>query len=315
MIAPTVDTKQTAEDPLAWRICAVVVTYHPDDGIADRARAIAGQADGLIIVDNGSPRPAVLRLEALAADERIRLVRNPSNLGIARALNQGVEYARVHGYTHALLLDQDTEPLPHLVRTLREIAARRCDIDRVAVLAANLKDGGTGAPAYRFRRGRGEATELTTVMTSGSLLNLTIACTLGPFREDFFIDRVDEEYCLRARVRGYKVLLTHEALAVHALGAPKFGRILGLRFGTLNHSAIRRYYMVRNHVFLTRMYAIGQPRWIARSLWLGFKGFLLLLALDDDRVTKVAFTTRGLRDGLAGRAGKLAGPDAPAEPF
>jgi rhamnosyltransferase len=289
----------------AWRICGVIVTFNPDEGLCRRALALALQVDGVVIVDNGSAPSILERLTGFASGAGIDVIANAANLGIATALNQGVAFARAHGYTHALLFDQDTEPAPHLVRRVRQIAGARDDVARIAVLGVNMADAATGKSAYRFRPGGGEATEVQTVMTSGSVLSLEIASELGRFRDDFFIDDVDEEYCLRARANGYKVLLTHEALAVHALGAPKFQRLLWRTFGTSNHSAVRRYYMTRNYIILAKTYAFRDPGWVMWMLWQRFKSFLLLLLLDDDRMSKICLIARGVRDGVAGRTGKL----------
>ena len=299
-------------DPATWRICAVIVTFHPDERFYGRVSQIARQVDGVVIVDNGSAPPTVSRLAEFASRANVRVIQNPANLGIATALNQGVEYALAHGYTHAILFDQDTDPAEHMVSTIRQIASRRADIQRVAVIGVNLVDAATSKPWYRFPAGQ-EATEVKTVITSGSLISLQAAKKLGRFRDDFFIDHVDEEYCLRAGSNGYKVLITHEPLATHALGAPKFLRILWRTFGTSNHSATRRYYMTRNHIILAKMYAFREPAWVIRTLYLRFKAFLLLLVLDDDRWSKLRLMSRGLRDGLAGRTGELSPNRRPDE--
>jgi len=43
-------------------------------------------------------------------------------------------------------------------------------------------------------------------MTSGNLLNLHAVKQIGGFSEDLFIDRVDQEYCLRLRMNNFRVI-------------------------------------------------------------------------------------------------------------
>jgi len=49
---------------------------------------------------------------------------------------------------------------------------------------------------------------------------------IGVFREEFFIDRVDFEYCLRAKARGYCVIRTRKPLMSHTIGTPTAHRLL-----------------------------------------------------------------------------------------
>jgi rhamnosyltransferase len=257
-----------------------------------------------VIVDNGSGEDAISRLKAVAGEFGAELIRNATNRGIATALNQGLEHARKRGCTHALLFDQDTEPAPHLLDTLRRVARRRGDLDRVAVIGINPLDVVSGRRIVGVEP-EGEVSEVPTVITSGSLVNLDVLARVGPFRDDFFIDHVDEEYCLRARSMGYTVLMVHEPLAVHALGAPRYRKVLWRTLGTSNHSPLRRYYMTRNHIILAKAYLFREPRWVFRSLYLRSKGFILMLILDDDRLRKLRLMGIGLRDGLAGHTGQL----------
>ena len=55
----------------AKRVCAIVVTYHPDAGFARRALvASCAQVGALVIVDNGSGEAAIKMLRGLAANPR-----------------------------------------------------------------------------------------------------------------------------------------------------------------------------------------------------------------------------------------------------
>src|ERR1700721_2051462 len=87
-------------------VCAVLVTYHPDPELPARLSRIAPQVGAIVIVDNGSADAELRMLREVAADPRIHLILNLENLGVARALNLGVQHAALLGYLLALLLDQ-----------------------------------------------------------------------------------------------------------------------------------------------------------------------------------------------------------------
>ena len=91
-----------------------------------------------MIVDNGSGEDAREMLRRIAADSRVSLVLNPANLGVARALNLGVERARASGFAWVLLLDQDSDLDDGMLASLIEVRAAYPEPARVAVIGAGF---------------------------------------------------------------------------------------------------------------------------------------------------------------------------------
>ena len=285
-------------------VCAVLVTYHPDAGFAARAARIAPQVAHTVIVDNGSDAGAMSGLHALTAHPGIALIANGANLGIARGLNQGIEYARSRGCGWAVLLDQDSAVDDTLVKSLRAVAA---DFPgpRLAVVGARFRDT-QGRPADTLPLGQagGRWREVESVITSGSLVSLAAHAAIGPFRDDFFIDYVDTEYCLRARALGYAVIETREPLMSHTVGAPSRHLAWGKTRWTTNHSAERRYYIARNNTVMLREYGTRKGRsWRWKSLVRSYRLTQRIALYEDDRVAKILAVWQGWRDALRGTMG------------
>ncbi|NEM79225.1 glycosyltransferase, partial [Escherichia coli] len=96
------------------RVLAVAVAYNPDTDLLSRVlQSVAAQVQGIVVVDNGSANAGKVRDIAIAAGGQV--VQNEQNFGIATAQNQGVAVARAEGYSHILLLDQDTVLAPGVV--------------------------------------------------------------------------------------------------------------------------------------------------------------------------------------------------------
>lgn len=93
---------------------AVVVFYNPDRACIERANRIANLCR-CIVVDN-TPADAHSPEVERALDARIGYLANVRNVGIATALNQGLERLIAEGRKYALLFDQDSEPTEALVR-------------------------------------------------------------------------------------------------------------------------------------------------------------------------------------------------------
>jgi rhamnosyltransferase len=296
-------------------VCAIVVTYHPDAALAARLGRIAPQVGAIVMVDNGSTDAEVAMLHDIAADARIHLTLNGQNLGVARALNLGVQCAGTLGYPLALLLDQDTGVEADMVHTLLGIYSSFPDRDRLAVIGSNYQDVNRPSPEPDGLESTDAAwDEAETVITSGSLLPLAAHADIGPFREEFFIDFVDTDYCLRARAKGYQVIKSRKHLMSHAVGALHESRFLWFKRWTYNHSPDRRYYFARNNTVLIREYGhYGRVRWMLKSLHRCFRLSKRVFLYEKARTRKIAAIAQGWRDGVTGKmgprhAGKGTGP-------
>jgi rhamnosyltransferase len=286
-------------------ICAVVVTYFPDEGLSDRVGKVAAQILQTVIVDNGSSPPCIEQLKRIADNPAIHLILNPRNEGVAAGLNTGIDWAASRGFEWALTLDQDTTVAPNMIETLTALVNGYPAPERLAVVGSNyrnkvhgtlFRDTAAGANGFPGR-------EMTSVLTSGSLVSIRIFQGIGGFREDFFVDCVDHEYCLRARSRGFHVVLTSKPVMEHGIGHVTGHRLLWRTVNTSNHPPIRRYFTIRNMLILTKEYFAKEPRWIAYSLWGLVKSVILICFFEEDRMTKLKYIHRGFIDGVLGRTG------------
>lgn len=298
--------------PSGENTAAVVVTRNPGPDLAERARSLRRQVLAVLVVDNGSSGEGAGALDALEDREGIRIDRLGENRGVAAALNRGIEAAREAGAAWALLLDQDTRPREGLMEGLAA-AFEDCPFrERVAVLGANYVHPDTGLPGLPAG-GDGVWTEVPAVITAGSLLRLAAARDVGPFREDFFVDHVDHEWCLRARRAGWRVVATTERLMEQPVGDAAVRRLAGWTTTTSGHPPVRRYYQTRNLVLLARAHLRHEPRWILRTVVDHLRRVGRLAVFEEDRGAKLRAVARGAADGLRGRTGRAPRELAPGE--
>ena len=99
------------------KTCAGIVLYNPDiNRLEENLKSILPQVDSVILVDNGSKNTVEIdefTLQYVRSD--VRLVRNAKNEGIAKALNQILDYAIQNEAEWFLTLDQDTVSYPGLI--------------------------------------------------------------------------------------------------------------------------------------------------------------------------------------------------------
>jgi rhamnosyltransferase len=280
-------------------VCAVFVTYFPDIGVVDRLRLLLPQVDRLVIVDNTPTEGREFDVNVLTkGNSQVLVIENGVNRGIAKALNQGLEFAFIAGYKWLVTMDQDSVCHTDMVPTLLKLS-QACE-KPPAVVGSNYFDpqtAGTKVPA-----GDDGHWAQKTVITSGSLIDVQVARTIGGFREDFFIDQVDHEFCLRARAHGHTIVISRKAVMTHSVGRSGGVRIPFL--GVLpNHPPVRKYYIARNTVVTVATHWRTEPAWCVRRIARMFLGLIEMALMEQHRVAKVCAFSFGVADGLRKQMG------------
>ncbi|MBL0354505.1 MAG: glycosyltransferase family 2 protein [Dechloromonas sp.] len=266
------------------RVFAVVVTYfHENKTFEPLLRSLLAQVTRVIVVDNtpGDENPLLdTLLAAQGTPERCQLVRLRENLGIARAINVGLDIALAAGADFILLSDQDSLPaddmVPRLIRAYTELSALGMRVGAVGPTFTDLHTALTypfqAQLPGRFFYGHQAPTmdephvEALTLITSGALIPGDVIRVVGPMREDFFIDHVDIEWCHRARWKGYHLFGTGWATMYQRMGeAPLRVWYLRWRYESA-YSPLRVYYRLRNFVALWKLNFIDF-RWKVRNTW------------------------------------------------
>ena len=304
------------------RCLACVVTYRPDIPqlleLIDAVKAARGFEVALI--DNSDSAHWHGQLTDVATTSNCRLVVNRENRGIAHAHNQAIELARGLGFARLLLLDQDSRisaasiellnrQLGRLTRAGRRVAA-------VGPRHVDCKDG-TDLPFVRLTSALGmqpvgqpgPTVECDLLISSGCLFPVAQFDEIGPFDTQFFIDYVDIEWCLRARAQGFELHGVPAAHMQHSIGEGVL-RVLGRRLPV--HAPQRQYYLVRNALLFARKRRVP-VRWRLHLLIRAFAHFAIFSTLCPPRLQRLRWLGRGLWDGMAGRGGKLPGPDPEAQ--
>ena len=288
----------------AQSVCAVIVTYHPNARMLENLPQVLAQVQGLVVIDNGSSVEELVPLRVKKQLLGFQLIENGENLGIAEALNQGVRWAHDQGYPWVILFDQDSGITDGFIRHMFATWESHPDRERVGSIHPRYVDPATGIEAAVPRASDGSP---VLPMTSGSLMPAWIFDKIGWFASEYFIDAVDWEYCFRIRAAGYLIADSRQARLLHSPGSPARAMILGRTFHLSHHSAIRRYYISRNSIVLSRKYLFSFPGWILNVLYRHLHETIVCLLAEENRARKLRNFLLGTWDGLSGRMGKREG--------
>ncbi len=140
------------------------------------------------------------------------------------------------------------------------------------------------------------------IISSGSLLNLEIFDQVGPFREDFFIDAIDIEWCFRAWAWGYSCWIDSAISMPHRLGQGVI-RVPLLDIRLTRQPPARIYSYVRNQMAI--LYLPHIPlRWKLRIFpYLMFQSAVYLITCPGIRGDIMRAFCYGFTDGLRSRLG------------
>lgn len=276
-------------------VCAVIITYNCGLLVEAAVASLIEQVDHVIVVDNGSDMGTRGVLSALSPlyTDRVHIIQLETNQGLGFALNLGVHSAEENGATHVLFMDDDSRMEPGSVEALIEALGEDSD-GALGIVAARWITPVSEAPAEDLRVMR--------VPTAGSLMPLRLFKDLGGFREDYFIDFVDYEFCSRVTRAGYGIRILPSAVLFQRPGRPIMRRF-GRRYVSVsNYSAGRLYFIARNGLVLYGHEArhLGFLREHLRSLVVtGLK----VVMYEESKIQKLYALVSGCLDGLRHRLG------------
>lgn len=202
---------------------AVVIWFRPTEEQKQKSEHYRSMVDRVYVVDN-----------------------TENNRGIAAALNEGFRQAVADGYQWVLTMDQDSILHTSELQLLMQEANDYPDFDHTGLFSVCQVYG----DPIRFRD---RYEERLAVMCSGNLVRTEAFTAVGGFREELFIDCVDDDFCLRLHRGGWKVIMTHRVRMEHHLGN---GYVLTPIFHHryLEHNTFRHYYILRNLLYMWRDY-------------------------------------------------------------
>ena len=283
---------------MGLRIAAVATAYYPDERLGTVVAAAVRACERVIVVDN-TPDGAHSAAVGLA-DERVTVLRSGANLGLAGGLNAGVSALPADAEA-VLFLDQDSVLPEDLVHALAELLESD---GKIGVAAPTPWDPVHDAGYDSVAALRAEVSDRTDVITSGMLVRRRALEQVGGFREEFFVDFVDIDFCLRVRHAGWRIIQDQRLRLPHSLGDRREHRLGPVRLRVVHHPTWRQYWILRGASTLGRENLLHQPVFSVKSAafcasWLWRTAFFA-----DDRAAQTSAAVHGVVDGLLGRVSR-----------
>lgn len=289
-------------------LATIIITYNPDIGkVNSLIQSIVLNKDSFVIVVDNKSLNIKDFSNLFTSENVVHSVFLEDNLGIAFAQNMGIKKAIELGASHILFFDQDSKISNNFVDDLIG------DYEKISV--ENTKIGAIGPrfidenkgfyfPALRFNKyglidkisveDIKVPTEVSFLISSGTLVSVNSLKSIGFMKEEFFIDFVDTEWCFRALSMGYKIYMSEKAIMKHSIGDDT---LKIFNFNIPVHSGFRRYYRIRNLFFMWKMPYIPKVL-VAKLMVTNFVIQILLFLLKDKKLDYIKFYLKAIKDGV-----------------
>ncbi len=301
------------EQNIFGRICAVVVTYNIGERYQKSFDTLKNQVDKVIIVDNGSDPSTIGVLQQIQKNfkDKVNIILNEKNVGVAKAQNIGIARAIDEGFEWVLLLDHDSllkENMVHAMKNLYQSLGREMQ-EKIAIVAPNVMDINVNLPSKfttrylkiffkREKCSEKKYIDALTVIASGSLIKTLVLKRIGLMKEEFFIDFIDTEFSLRVISNRFKIIVVCDAILYHSLGERRVYKIFTIRFKPTFHSPQRRFYIFRNRVKVLKSYICKVPSFAFLDFVRILYDIFNITFFENDKVSKFRMIVKGILAGL-----------------
>jgi rhamnosyltransferase len=291
---------------------ALAVLFNPTKEHLENLLRLKQGCGTVVAVDNSTKIDLQMhdRIRALGID----VVINSNRGGIAGAFNRGIERLLESQCTLIFTFDQDSvvsEDFFTKMMSASEKLEAPCflmgpkifdiNVDRYIPLLVMKPFGVTLTSMTNEDQG---LVSCSSMISSGSVMSAETYRKVGPFREDYFIDQVDTEYCFRAIQQGVPVYINTALTMKHEIGK-RIDRKLGFfNFIQWNYVPLRQYYSARNCIHIARLYGRGLPSAILINL-ITLGQFISILVYENNKLRKLSAMAAGVVDGILGRYGPI----------
>lgn len=282
-------------------VAAVVVTYNRKDLLLQCLESLYLQSrrpDKILIIDNASTDGTRETLEerGVLQGELVQYTRLTENTGGAGGFHEGVKRGYELGYDRLWLMDDDCLP----------------EATCLEVLMGNVEPNEVGAP-WKLVTGTGAAvassgtldpnvsgkTRVYPLAFNGLLLSREAVGVIGLPRREFFLDKDDSEFTIRAEEAGFKCHLVIEARLYHPDNPVAEIDFFGKRVRVVNYAkGDRIFFRARNLVFLHRLHS---RTYRTRTLLKAYLNEVIVLLFAEFSARRVWYFVKGIFAGVSSR--------------
>ena len=279
---------------MSIKLAGMVTLYKPSDDNISNINNYIDSIDKLYVFDNTDN---IDNSNMIPNNKKIIYITEKENKGIAYSMNECAKRAIEDGYDYLLTMDQDSKMTSDIVNEMKKFI--ETTKEKNIGLVSPYQDIDSDEEIYDL-----EYEDQIEMMTSGNIISLDAYKKIGGFKSWLFIDCVDTDYCMNLHKNGYKVLRLNKVIMKHDLGHLEVHHLFGKDYPCYNHNPMRRYYIVRNNLYINEMYKDLYPDYCKHLLRVQKGQVKRILAFEKNKFNKLRMMYRGYKDYKKGIKGK-----------
>ncbi len=266
---------------------AVVVLYNPGEADYKNILTYSDKVDFVYIIDNSPESHLADISKVIKIDQgHLNYEHHPENLGLCKGMNYGIEKLYEKGCMWAFTMNSDSYFVNDVVGIFRHYVKKN-DCNDIVLLA----------PLYNFDRHKAVpytgSKVIKRAMMSGNYVNIELFKKLNGFLEVLFVDGLDNEFCIRARKNGYKIVECGQAIMEHMPCQTRERKIFGKTI-LYGYDSPKRYYgHARSLAYIVKKYKTTY------ELMFYFYKLFKIIFLFDNKKEFLQQYWKGTKDGIA----------------
>lgn len=244
---------------MSLQVVGFVTLYHPAKKVVEYLMRYSSFLDKVFMFDNTEDAE---HSAWFSKYPWIEYFSDGINEGIAKRLNQAGMLAIQQGYEWLLAMDQDSYFEREVLHWYFQCIERYPNRNDVAVFGTAWGRELLTSSTHCI------AEPSTSIIISGSVVNLNIWTKVGGFDENLFIDFVDHEYAKRTELAGFSSIQFNNIYLRHELGQivnrSSIKTLYLLKKEKIIHQPVRCYYMYRNMLYLQKKFGMADPAFVKK---------------------------------------------------
>ena len=266
-------------------ICFIIITYNPQKDFEDNIKPLLKYNKQVYIFDNNSNKKNVLKNL-----KNIEVFFCNKNQGYASGINYFIK-KKINDHEWFCMLDQDSIlDLKYLEYINKFVDFTKSNI---GLIGTNVKYKNMNKKLINFKTSK-KVIRQKTLICSGTLINRSIIKKFGYLKDDFFMEYIDVEYCLRIEKQKYSNYITNTAFLNQSFGNNEKYYFLGKQISIDNHEPIRYFYRSRNFKYCIKKYFTYETKEILIHMFNFFKMYTKIVFFENYKLKKTYFIIKGL---------------------
>ena len=277
------------------KLISIVVAYNPQyTKLRKDIESFISDVDLCVVWKN-----SFLAKQQLPYSEKIIYMGTENNVGLGVAYNTVAQYGITHGFTHLLIMDQDScFDHDHFSLYKKYIIENKHRIRTIF------------SPNYNTRWGlmfpyANEVSKISASQGSGCIIPLSLISELNGFRESFMVYGIDHDFCFKTIKNGGEIESIHFVILHHEAGHQyRQRKFLHKTVYPNEYSPASTYYLVRNELILFQEYSVPIKKVYNFLFYNVFKRFLFVLLYEKNKFLKIKALFLSVYHGIIRKEGE-----------